>query len=68
MSLSKAHLFQEYSDLLISRKKMLHPDMTEKLLTGTLNLNANKQTNTFSLVEIVLSRMGQICYATGCDR
>ena len=27
------------------RKRWLHPDMTEKLLAGTLNLNTNKQTN-----------------------
>ena len=26
-------------------QRWLRPDMTEKLLTGTLNLNTNKQTN-----------------------
>ena len=31
--------------LVIPRKQWLRPDMTEKLLTGTLSLNANKQTN-----------------------
>ena len=31
--------------LVIPRKWWLHPDMTEKLLNGTLNLNTNKQTN-----------------------
>ena len=30
--------------LVIPRKRWLHPDMTEKLLTGRLNLNTNKQT------------------------
>ena len=28
--------------LVIPRKRWLRPDMTEKLLTGTLNLNTNK--------------------------
>ena len=36
--------------LVIPRKRWLHPDMTEKLLTGTLNLNTNKQ-NTCVLVQ-----------------
>ena len=31
--------------LVIPRKQWLHPDMTEKLLTGTLSLNTNEQTN-----------------------
>ena len=31
--------------LVIPRKQWLRPDMTEKLLTGTLSLNTNKQTN-----------------------
>ena len=31
--------------LVIPRKWWLHPDMTEKLLTGRLSLNLNKQTN-----------------------
>ena len=35
--------------LVIPRKGWLCPDMTEKLLTGTLNLNTNKQTNTYLL-------------------
>ena len=30
--------------LLIPRKRWLRPDMTEKLLTGPLNINTNKQT------------------------
>ena len=30
--------------LVIPRKPWFRPDMTEKLLTGTLNLNTNKQT------------------------
>ena len=29
--------------LVIPRKELLHPDVTEKLLTGTLSLNMNKQ-------------------------
>ena len=28
--------------LVIARKRWLHSDMAEKLLTGTLNLNTNK--------------------------
>ena len=31
---------------LLPRKRWLCPDMTEKLLTGTLSLNTNKQTST----------------------
>ena len=31
--------------LVMPRKRWLRPDMTEKLLTGNLNLNTNKQTN-----------------------
>ena len=31
--------------LVIPRKRWLHPDMTEKLLTGTLSLNTNKETS-----------------------
>ena len=31
--------------LVIPRKQWQRPDMTEKLLTGTLRLNTNKQTN-----------------------
>ena len=31
--------------LVIPRKQWHRPDMTEKLLTGTLSLNTNKQTN-----------------------
>ena len=30
--------------LVIPRKRWLRPEMTEQLLTGTLNLNSNKQT------------------------
>ena len=30
--------------LVIPRKRWLRPDMTEKLLTGTLSININKQT------------------------
>ena len=30
---------------LLPRKQWLRPDMTEKLLTGTLSLNTNKQTS-----------------------
>ena len=33
--------YSEY--LLIPRKRWPNPDMTEKLLTGVLNLNTNKQ-------------------------
>ena len=32
-------------ELVIPRKLWLRPDMTEKLLTGTLSLNTNKQTD-----------------------
>ena len=43
VSLSKAHLLPTV--LVKPRKRWLRPDMTEKLLTGTLSLNTNKQTN-----------------------
>ena len=39
VSLSKAHLLPTV--LVKPRKRWLRPDMTEKLLTGTLNLNTN---------------------------
>ena len=41
-SLSKIHYFPTV--LVKPRKRWLHPNMTEKLLTGTLSLNTNKQT------------------------
>ena len=40
VSLSKAHLLPTV--LVKPRKRWLRPDMTEKLLTGTLSLNTNK--------------------------
>ena len=40
--------------LVIPRKRWLHPDMTEKLLTGTLNLNTNKQTNLFNPIQTLI--------------
>ena len=40
VSLSKAHNSPEYCS--ITRKLWFHPDMTEKMLTGKLNLNTNK--------------------------
>ena len=40
VSLSKALYSQKV--LVILRKQWLRPDMTEKLLTGTLRLNTNK--------------------------
>ena len=43
VSLSKTLYSPEV--LVISRKLWLRPDMTEKLLSGTLNLNTNKPTN-----------------------
>ena len=43
VSLSKTLFSQKV--LVISRKQWLRPDMTEKLLTGALSLNTNKQTN-----------------------
>ena len=45
VSLSKAHLLPTV--LVKPRKRWLRPDMTEKLLTGTLSLNTNKQTKRF---------------------
>ena len=43
VSLSKTHLLPTV--LVKPRKSWLRPDMTEKLLTGTLSLNTNKQTD-----------------------
>ena len=43
VSLSKTLYFPKV--LVIPRKRCLHPNMTEKLLTGKLNLNTNKQNN-----------------------
>ena len=43
MSLSKTHLLPTV--LVKPRKSWLRPEMTEKLLTWTLSLNTNKQTN-----------------------
>ena len=53
VSLSKAHLLPTV--LVKPRKRWLRPDMTEKLLTGTLSLNTNKQTN-------IQNGMFLICY------
>ena len=44
--------------LVIPRKRWLHPNMTEKLLTGTLSLNTNKQTNK-QTVTIPIGSMGK---------
>ena len=52
VSLSKAHLLPTV--LVKPRKRWLRPDMTEKLLTGTLNLNTNKQTNYIKIKVIAL--------------
>ena len=41
VSLGKTLYFPKV--LVIPRKRWLRPDMTEKLLTGTLNINTNKQ-------------------------
>ena len=41
--LSLTMTFYSPKVLVIHRKPWLRPDMTEKLLTGTLNLNTNKQ-------------------------
>ena len=38
---AKTHLLTERV-LVIPRKRWLHPDMTEKLFTGTLSLNKTK--------------------------
>ena len=43
VSLNKTHLLPIV--LVKPRKHLLCPDMTEKLLAGTLSLNTNKQTN-----------------------
>ena len=40
VSLSKTHYLP--SVLVKPRKSWLHPDMTEKLISGTLSLNTNK--------------------------
>ena len=40
--------------LVIPRKQWFHPDMTEKLLTGTLSLNTNKQNHWLVHVSKVL--------------
>ena len=37
--------------LVIPRKRWLRPDMTEKLLTGTLSLNTNKQLSSVKVAE-----------------
>ena len=43
VSLSKK-TFTPRKVLVIPRKRWLRPDMTEKLLTGTLSINTNKET------------------------
>ena len=52
VSLSKAHLLPTV--LVKPRKRWLRPDTTEKLLTGMLNLNTNKQ-RTFTMQGFTLS-------------
>ena len=53
VSLSKIHLPPK-KVLVIPRKRWLHPDMTEKLLTGTKSLNPNKS---YAYVLICCSEM-----------
>ena len=50
VSLNKTHLLPII--LVKPRKHLLSPDMTEKLLAGTLSLNTNKQTNNQTLFTI----------------
>ena len=40
---TKKDTFTPRKVLVIPRKRWLHPDMTEKLLTGTLSINTNKK-------------------------
>ena len=51
VSLSK-DAFTPRKVMVIPRKRWLRPDMTEKLLTGTLSINTNKQTNSHSFCQI----------------
>ena len=52
--------------LVIPRKGWFHPDMTEKLLTGTLNLNTNKQTLREQLKRLVKATpVGSIAWRLG---
>ena len=55
VSLSKTHYLPTV--LVKPRNSRLRPDMTEKLLTGMISLNTNKQTRCFSqdLVSVFLN-------------
>ena len=48
----------------IPKKRWLRPDMTEKLLTGTLCLNTNKQTNKQTNKTI----LPHAYYISGCEQ
>ena len=50
--------------LVIPRRRWLHPDMTEKLLTGTLNLNTNKQTNCALQLGIILVHLQDALFSS----
>ena len=52
VSFSKSHLLPTV--LIKPRKRWLHPDMTEKLLTGTLSLNTNFH-------NVISSNLGKKC-------
>ena len=60
VSLGKIHNSPKV--LVIPRKRWLRPDMTEKLLTGTLNLRANKT------VKFPFKRKACQVYEGGCLR
>ena len=53
--------------LVIPRKRWLHPDMTEKLLTGTLNLNTNKTFCIMLIIFIVGERTGLMVRASDSE-
>ena len=50
--------------LVIPSKQWLHPDMTEKLLSGTLNLNTNKQISRKSNLTWAYTVFSGLCLTT----
>ena len=62
VSLSKTHLLPTV--LVKPRKSWLRLDMTEKLLTGTLRLNTNKQINISMTISHFLNKLPLQCGAS----
>ena len=50
----------------LPRKRWLRPDMTEKLLTGTLSLNTNKQTKSMQNMSLPFLQLSLLKWSFKC--